>query len=37
MLHVRERVSTANSLVSTLTRWPMSGRMFGNDPDVMIL
>jgi hypothetical protein len=37
MLHVRERVSTANSLVSTLTRWTMSDRMFGNDPDVMIL
>ncbi|KAI8077967.1 glycoside hydrolase superfamily [Gilbertella persicaria] len=37
LLHVRERVSTANSLVSTLTRWVMSDRMFGNDPDVMIL
>lgn len=37
LLHVRERVSTANSLVSTLTRWNMSDRMFGNDPDVMIL
>lgn len=37
MLHVRERVSTANSLVSTLNRWAMSDRMFGNDPDVMIL
>lgn len=37
MLHVRERVSTANSLVSTLTRWTMSDRMFGNDPDVIIL
>ena len=37
LLHVRERVSTANSLVSTLTRWTMSDRMFGNDPDVMIL
>lgn len=36
-LHVRERVSTANSLRSTLSRWPMSDRMFGNDPDVMIL
>lgn len=36
-LHVRERVSTANSLVSTLYRWSMSDRMFGNDPDVMIL
>lgn len=36
-LHVRERVSTANSLVSTLFRWPMSDRLFGNDPDVMIL
>lgn len=37
MLNVRERVSTANSLVSTLSRWTMSDRMFGNDPDVMIL
>ncbi|CAO3674887.1 unnamed protein product [Rhizopus stolonifer] len=37
LLHVRERVSTANSLLSTLNRWVMSGRMFGNDPDVMIL
>ncbi|KAI8088996.1 glycoside hydrolase superfamily [Halteromyces radiatus] len=36
-LHVRERVSTANSLVSTLSRWSMSDTMFGNDPDVMIL
>ncbi|CAO3675753.1 unnamed protein product [Rhizopus stolonifer] len=36
-LHVRERVSTANSLISTLSRWTMSDRMFGNDPDVMIL
>ncbi|KAI8332852.1 glycoside hydrolase superfamily [Chlamydoabsidia padenii] len=36
-LHVRERVSTANSLISTLSRWGMSDRMFGNDPDVMIL
>ncbi|KAI9320476.1 glycoside hydrolase superfamily [Dichotomocladium elegans] len=36
-LHVRERVSTANSLTSTLHRWPMSDRMFGNDPDVIIL
>ncbi|CAO3596199.1 unnamed protein product [Absidia cylindrospora] len=36
-LHVRERVSTANSLTSTLFRWTMSDRMFGNDPDVMIL
>ncbi|CEJ00112.1 hypothetical protein RMCBS344292_14178 [Rhizopus microsporus] len=37
LLHVRERVSTANSLVSTLSRWSMSDRMFGNDPDVMII
>jgi len=37
LLHVRERVSTANSLHSTLNRWGMSDRMFGNDPDVMIL
>ncbi|KAJ2955501.1 hypothetical protein NQZ79_g8497 [Umbelopsis isabellina] len=33
---VRERVSTANSLLSTLNRWGMS-TMFGNDPDAMIL
>jgi hypothetical protein len=37
LLNVRERVSTANSLISTLVRWGMSDRMFGNDPDVMIL
>ncbi|CAO3612435.1 unnamed protein product [Cunninghamella blakesleeana] len=37
LLHVRERVSTANSLVSTLSRWAMSDCMFGNDPNVMIL
>ncbi|KAI8983901.1 glycoside hydrolase superfamily [Pilobolus umbonatus] len=37
ILHVRERVSTANSLISTLSRWCLSNRMFGNDPDVIIL
>ncbi|KAI9274211.1 glycoside hydrolase superfamily [Sporodiniella umbellata] len=37
LMHVRERVSTANSLISTLNRWTLSDRMFGNDPDVMIL
>ncbi|KAG2183071.1 hypothetical protein INT44_006052, partial [Umbelopsis vinacea] len=37
LLHVRERVSTVNSLHSTLNRWGMSDSMFGNDPDVMIL
>jgi alpha-galactosidase len=33
----RERPSTFNSLNSTLGRWPMSRRCFGNDPDVFIL
>ncbi|KAI8066672.1 glycoside hydrolase superfamily [Gongronella butleri] len=37
LLHVRERVSTYNSLRSTLGRWAMTGRVFGNDPDVVIL
>lgn len=34
--HVRERVATANALVSTLHRWPM-GSMFGTDPDVFFV
>lgn len=32
-----ERISTYNSLVSTLSRWQFSGRLFGNDPDVFLL
>ncbi|ORX61938.1 glycoside hydrolase [Hesseltinella vesiculosa] len=36
-LNVRERVSTFNSLRSTLGRFAMTGRVFGNDPDVVIL
>jgi hypothetical protein len=34
--NVRERVSTANSLLSTLNRWGMNN-MFGNDPDAILL
>ncbi|KAG2175075.1 hypothetical protein INT44_007553 [Umbelopsis vinacea] len=34
--NVRERVSTASSLLSTLNRWGM-GNMFGNDPDAILL
>ncbi|KAF9099479.1 hypothetical protein BGX23_002059 [Mortierella sp. AD031] len=30
----REYISCKNSLTSTLSRWAMSGRFFGNDPDV---
>lgn len=37
MLNYRERVSTANSLASTIGRQFMNGRAFGNDPDVFIL
>ncbi|OZJ06826.1 hypothetical protein BZG36_00068 [Bifiguratus adelaidae] len=37
LLNVRERVSTVNSLYSTLGRWAMSGRFFGNDPDVTFI
>jgi len=33
----RERVSTRNSLRSTIGRHQLSGRAFGNDPDVFIL
>lgn len=32
--HDREYISCKNSLTSTLSRWAMSGRFFGNDPDV---
>ncbi|KAG0175429.1 hypothetical protein DFQ28_000044 [Apophysomyces sp. BC1034] len=34
--NVRERVATANALVSTLHRWPMIS-MFGSDPDVFFI
>lgn len=33
----RERVSTKNSLASTLGRAPLDGRVFANDPDVFFL
>jgi len=36
-LRFRERVSTLASLRSTLGRWQLNGRFFGNDPDVFIL
>ncbi|MBL7827916.1 MAG: alpha-galactosidase [Saprospiraceae bacterium] len=36
-LRFRERVSTKASLQSTLGRWQLNGRAFGNDPDVFIL
>lgn len=36
LLH-RERVSTKNSLGNTLSRAPLDGRAFGNDPDVFFL
>jgi alpha-galactosidase len=36
-IRYRERVSTINSLTSTIGRSPLSGRMFLNDPDVYIL
>ncbi|KAF9158768.1 hypothetical protein DFQ26_007267 [Actinomortierella ambigua] len=32
--HDREYISTFNSLTDTLARWGLSGRFFGNDPDV---
>lgn len=32
--HDREYISCKNSLTSTLSRWALSGRFFGNDPDV---
>ncbi|KAF9924433.1 hypothetical protein FBU30_005587 [Linnemannia zychae] len=35
--HDREYVSCKNSLTSTLSRWAMSGRFFGNDPDVFFV
>lgn len=36
LLH-RERVSTKNSMGNTLSRQPLDGRAFGNDPDVFFL
>ena len=36
-LHYRERVSTANSLASTVGRRHLDSRAFGNDPDVFML
>lgn len=36
-VHYRERVSTSNSLLSTIGRWQLNGRTFFNDPDVFIL
>lgn len=36
-LGYRERVSTRNSLISTLTRQSLDQRFFGNDPDVFYL
>ncbi|CAO3649515.1 unnamed protein product [Cunninghamella blakesleeana] len=35
--HVRERVATANALISTINRWGMNNQMFGNDPDVYFI
>ncbi|KAG0232664.1 hypothetical protein BGW41_001754 [Actinomortierella wolfii] len=32
--HDREYISTFNSLTGTIGRWGLSGRFFGNDPDV---
>ncbi|KAI7864866.1 glycoside hydrolase superfamily [Spinellus fusiger] len=36
LANVKERVSTANALVSTLHRWPMRA-MLGTDPDVFFI
>lgn len=36
-VHYQERVSTWNSLLSTLGRWQLNDRVFYNDPDVFIL
>ncbi|KAG9320202.1 hypothetical protein KVV02_005702 [Mortierella alpina] len=35
--HDREYISCFNSLTSTLARWALSGRFFGNDPDVFFI
>ncbi|HNG90202.1 MAG TPA: alpha-galactosidase, partial [Saprospiraceae bacterium] len=37
LLRHRERVDTWSSLRSTLSRWPLGGRAFHNDPDVFML
>lgn len=37
LLNYKERVSTANSLSSTISRRHLNHRVFGNDPDVFIL
>lgn len=37
LLRYKERVSTKNSLTSTIARGFLNGRFFGNDPDVCIL
>jgi len=36
-LHVRERISTVNSIRDTLSRYRLDGYAFRNDPDVFIL
>ncbi len=36
-IHYRERVSTRNSITSTIGRSHLDGRVFVNDPDVVIL
>jgi alpha-galactosidase len=36
-MHFPERVSTANSLASTIGRRQLNGRFFHNDPDVIVL
>ena len=36
-LHYRERVSTKNSLISTIGRHMLGNHYFGNDPDVFIM
>ncbi|KAF9993608.1 hypothetical protein BGZ79_001708 [Entomortierella chlamydospora] len=35
--HDREYISCFNSLTSTLSRWALSSRFFGNDPDVFFI
>jgi alpha-galactosidase len=37
MIHLRERISTRNAIVNTISRRHFSGRYFANDPDVFIL
>lgn len=37
LVNYRERVSTYNSLLSTLGRWQLNKRVFFNDPDVFFL